>query len=134
VNALGTPTFKLACLKKTGFTRRPRRAQRREVFTSVNAKFMFSLCTLCTLCETTIFFFEHAELKFGVPILVYPDGIPTQHFSESGRSFHLHRLANTAKGFPRARKAYVITWSRFVRTAVRRPIGKTGGSPPARSR
>jgi len=132
-NALRTPTFKLACLKKTGFTRRPRRSQRREVFTRVNTRFMFSLCSLRTLCETT-FFFLTCRTKVRRSHFVYPDIIPTQQLSEHGRSFHPHRLANTAEGFPRARKARVVTCSRCVRTAVRRPIGKTGGSPPARSR
>ena len=47
---LGTPTFKLACLKdKAGFTRRAQRAQRRDVFSRVNTRFMFPLRSVRSL-------------------------------------------------------------------------------------
>ena len=44
----------------------------------VNTRFMFPLCSLRTLCETIFYFFEYAELKFVVLIIVYLDTMP--HF------------------------------------------------------
>ena len=64
VNALGTPTFKLVCLKdKAGFTRRVRRAQRRDVFSRVNTRFMFPLRSLRSLCETLFYFSKICRTK-----------------------------------------------------------------------
>ncbi|OQC31284.1 MAG: hypothetical protein BWX67_01199 [Thermotogae bacterium ADurb.Bin062] len=61
---LGTPTFKLACLKdKAGLTRRARRSQRRSVFSRVNTRFMFPLCSLRSLCETIFYFSKTCRTK-----------------------------------------------------------------------
>jgi len=48
------------------------------VFSKLNTWFMCSLRALRTLCETIFYFFEYAELKFVVLIIVYLDTMP--HF------------------------------------------------------
>ena len=77
---LGTPTFKLACLKdKAGLTRRAQRSQRRSVFSRVNTRFMFPLCSLRSLCETIFYFSKTYRTKVrrsqafpGVPERIAP--------------------------------------------------------------